>query len=194
MTRTIRHTTRALARMVLLCALGCAGAPGERAPARPPAPAALSNEQLLEVAALLERRGDTLRASQYLSLALDRGADEARVVPRLLRLYVRDRQYRLAIELAEHHLRRHPGDVRARFFLASLYTGLGMTAAAAGQYERVLAARPAWADAHFALASLLRDGDQDLARADAHYRAYLQLQPRGVHAEEARAALLTELP
>jgi tetratricopeptide (TPR) repeat protein len=176
-------------------ALGCAGGPRAqpRTPAEPPQ-IQLTTGQLLEVAAVLEARGDGLRAGQYLSLALDRGAAPDSVVPRLLALYVRDGQYRLAIDLAENHLRRHPRDLRTRFVLGSLYVGLGLPQAAAEQYARVVGADPQRAEAHFALASLLHDEGQDLARADAHYRAYLRLAPEGPHAEEARAALLTELP
>jgi tetratricopeptide (TPR) repeat protein len=175
---------------LLALALGCAEA---QHPASPQ-PRALSAAQLLEIAALLEARGDALRSGQYLSLAIERGASQARVVPQLLRLYVRDGQYRLAVERAENYLRGHPRDVRTRFILGSLYLGLGMNERAAQQYQLVLAAAPERADAHFALASLLREQGRDLARADSHFRAYLQLNPRGAHAEEARSALLQELP
>ena len=143
---------------------------------------------------MLEARGDALRAGQYLTLALAHGAPEARVVPRLLRLYVRDGQYRLAAERAENYLRRHPRDVHTRFVLASLYAGLAQPDHAAEQYRAVIAAAPARADAHFALASLLREEGHDLAEADTHYRAYLQLSPGGPHAEEARSALLKAMP
>jgi len=183
-------------RPLLACAAlaaGCAAAAPVPA-ARPQLQAALSERQLVEIATALERRGDTLRAGQYLSLALERGADATRLVPRLLRLHVRGGQYRLARDLAENHLRRHPRDQHTRFFLGALYMGLGMSTNAVEQYERLLKADPARAEAHFALASVLRDQGQDLGRADAHYRAYLRLRPSGVHAEEARAALLTELP
>lgn len=185
-------------RMLLLATAVFAAGCGAAAPPRPPAAGLAAGElsaaQLVEIAAALELRGDTLRAGQYLSLALERGAEAERIVPRLLRLYVRDGQYRLALDLAENHLRRHPRDLRTRFFLGTLCMGLGMSARAAEHYERVIAADGARADAHFALASLLRAEGRDLGRADTHFRAYLRLSPAGVHAEEARGALLTELP
>jgi tetratricopeptide (TPR) repeat protein len=159
-----------------------------------PAQSGLSAQQALQVAQVLERSGDSSRASQYLTLALRLGADEHAVVPRLLRLYVRDGQYRLAVELAESYVRRHPNDRRTRLLLGTLYTGVGFDGLAERQYERVLAQDPKSDNAHFALASLLRARGQDFARADQHFRAYLQLAPSGAHAEEARAALLTELP
>jgi tetratricopeptide (TPR) repeat protein len=194
----LRHVLCASAVFVFVA--GCASA-GPAKVTGAPRTARLSEPQLLAIASVLERRGDAMRAGQYLSLALAQGADSAQVVPRLLRLYVRDGQYRLALDLAENHLRRRPRDLRTRFVLGTLCTALGMSARAAEQYERVLAGavqrdrhERLRADAHFALASLLHEQGQDVARADAHYRAYLRLRPAGQHAETARAALLTELP
>ena len=177
--------------LVLLCAGlgGCASA----SHAHGAAFEKLSAPQLLAVAAALEQSGDTVRAEQYLQQALKQGASESEAVPRLLRMYVADGQYRLAIDQAENHLRKHPRDRGVRLFLGTLYGALGEELDALSQYERVLAEAPEDAQAHFAMASVLHESGRERARADRHFRAYLTLEPRGPHAEEARSLLLTEV-
>lgn len=156
-------------------------------------PPALSNTQLLEVARELERRGDSLRAEQYYVLALERGAPADEVLPRLLAAYVRDRQYRLAAQRAEDFLAKHPHSVRIRLILAALYEAVGDYARAVECYQQVVHREPSGPDAHFALASVLVEQGQQRATADRHFRRYLELAPRGVYAERAQAALLTEV-
>jgi Flp pilus assembly protein TadD len=171
---------------------GCAGSLASRAEATPDE--RLSAAQALEIASVLEQRGDTTRAEQYLRLALSVGADERSVLPRLLDLYVQDGQYRLAVEEGESYLRRHPSDTRLRAVLASLQLAIGLEHAAAQQFSRVLESEPKNAEVHYALAALLIAQGRERGRADAHFRSYLELDPRGPHAEEARSLLLTELP
>ena len=68
------------------------------------------------------------------------------------------------------------------------------TPALAGEIRRVIDERPAEAEAHFALAVLLRESFKDPVTADLHFREYLRLAPRGGHAEEAEAGLLRSVP
>ena len=173
-----------------LAASSCAhvNAPA-REPERP-----LGAEQLLVVARAAEQLGDRLRAQQYLMSALRAGAEARRVLPWLLSLYVADNQYRLAIDTAREYLRVHPRDSGMRMLLAGLYEATELEVGALEQYERVIASAPNEPRAHFALASLLRERGREPGRADEHFRAYLSLDPRGENADEARAALLTELP
>jgi len=186
---------RAILVSFLLGAVGaCAGPAAQRAHTPQAANQSLTAAQLLEVAAVLEQSGDSVRAEQYLHAALEQGADADRVVPRLLRLYVADGQYRLAIEQAEQRLRRQPHALRLRLFVAALHAAVGADTLAARHYERVLQAEPRNAEAHYALASLLHQAGREPARADEHFRAYLTLQPRGDYAAEARSLLLTEMP
>jgi tetratricopeptide (TPR) repeat protein len=188
-------TLRATLVMTLcLAAVGCAhGAAPARDPgdfgARP-----LTHTQQLAIAAAAEQVGDGLRAQQYLLAALRSGASAQRVLPWLLRLYVADGQYRLAIATARDHLRVHAGDTQLRLLLASLYEAAQQEELAVAQYERTIVDAPSDPRAHFALASLLRERGREPGRADQHFRAYLALAPRGADAAEARAALLTELP
>jgi len=138
--------------------------------------------------------GDTTRAEQYFSAALERGGDERKIIPLILRVCIQDARYRVAIQYAEVYLRKKPDDSRTRFVLATLYAGVGENVAARAELERVLSLRPDDADAHFALAVLMRDIQEDPVGADAHFREYLRLKPAGEHAEEAQSSLLKSVP
>jgi len=138
--------------------------------------------------------GDLTRAEQYLRLAISAGANEREVMPMLMQVCVRDQRYLDAVQHAEGYLKHHPDDYRLRFVLASLEAAVGNQARAHAEYEKVLTKQANNAEAHYALAVMLRDSLASVAQADQHFRAYLQLQPRGDHAEEARAALLEEVP
>jgi tetratricopeptide (TPR) repeat protein len=174
-----------------LPAFGCAGSQLQANTAREGP--ALSTSQLMEIARELERRGDSARAEQYWMEALDRGAPSDEVLPHLLSAYVRDRQYRLAAQRAEDHLRRHPNSNRVRLLLAALYQAVDDYARAVTQYRAVVKSEPLRADAHYALATALVEQGQDRAAADEHFRRYLELAPHGAYAERAQAALLKEV-
>ena len=180
---------------MLVCASllgGCAGQQRVASSARD-APG-LSAAQLVEIADVLARSGDRVRAGQYLALAEKQGAPIGEVLPRMLAIHAEDGQYRLAIEQAETYLRRYPDDPRVRLCLASFYEAVGESAEAIRELGRVVAREPHNANAHFALAGLLQESSGERARSDHHYRAYLELEPQGAYAGEARAKLLTELP
>ena len=150
-------------------------------------------DRLLARAHAFASVGDYPRAEQYLEAARAAGVEEAQIVPLLLEVCVRDRRYRSAVEHAEEYLRVRPSDLRVRLVLASLYSGLGEAEAARREFERVVLQNSREARAHFALGRLLRDELGHHAAADAHFRAYLEIEPRGMHAEEARSSLLTRV-
>jgi tetratricopeptide (TPR) repeat protein len=185
------RNTSVLAVILAWSAFGCAGSQ-LRAAASPEGPS-LSTAQLIEVAQELERRGDSLRAEQYWMEALDRGAPSDVVLPHLFSAYVRDRQYRLAAQRAEDHLRRHPNSTRVRLLLAALYQAVDDYAQAVRQYRVVVRSEPQRADAHYALATALVEQGHDRSGADEHFRRYLELAPNGAYAERAHAALLKEV-
>jgi tetratricopeptide (TPR) repeat protein len=126
--------------------------------------------------------GEPGRAAQYFELAIDNGADEARVFPRRLEMLVRDKQYRAASLAAENHLRKHPADVSLRFVAGTLHASLGDAVSARRDFEEVIAREPSNAD-----------DKGDLVAADEHFRQYLKLSPDGAHAEEARGLLLSSV-
>ncbi len=55
-------------------------------------------------------------------------------------------------------------------------------------------AEPLYAQAHYLLAVVARDTDNDVVEADRHFREYLRIEPNGSHAEEAKSSLLKRLP
>ncbi len=138
--------------------------------------------------------GDFARAAQYYLAGLEEGAEERAVVPRLIEVYVRDKQYRAAVHAGENYLQKHPQETPLRFVIANLRAALGDGTTAKKELEQVLREEPANANAHYALAVLLRDAASDLSRADEHFREYLKLLPAGPHADEARGSLLNGVP
>jgi tetratricopeptide (TPR) repeat protein len=184
----------ALACLAGLAALAC-HAPAAPGAARPTLASerAASAGDLVERARAFSAAGDHLRAEQYLSAALSQGADERRVLPLLLASCVADQRYRDGLQHVESYVRRHPRDHGARFLLATLQLALGRFDRGIEELRGVVAVAPRHAEAHYALAVVLRDQLGDAAGADRHFRAYLSLRPSGAHAEEARGSLLSQL-
>lgn len=179
---------------MMAAAAGCAPTPGTQVKSDLQK---FDNEQapqkLLERGKLFASLGDLTRAEQYMASALERGADPKAVLPLLLRVCVEARRYRAAIEYSEGELQKHPQDMRLRFLVASLYAGIDEPKRARDHLQVVIAALPNDAEAHYALAVLLRD-QNDLEGADRHFREYLRLDPRGSHVDEARGSLLKSVP
>jgi tetratricopeptide (TPR) repeat protein len=138
--------------------------------------------------------GDSTRAEQYFAAAINAGGDERAILPLLLLVCIRDNRYRVAIEYASTYLKKHPSDLRVHLLLGTLYSAIGDAHEAQKELEQVVEARPADADAHYALAILYRDGENNPVAADQQFREYLRLAPNGSHAEEAQASLLKSVP
>lgn len=153
-----------------------------------------TTENLLDRGKAFAAMGDSTRAEEYLAAALDQGADPREVLPLLLQVCVQTGRYRSAIQHGENQLRKHPDDVRTRFVVGTLYVAIGETKDAKSNLETVVTARPDDAKAHYALAILARDSENDVVGADLHFREYLRIEPTGPHAEEARASLLKRMP
>ena len=151
-------------------------------------------EKLIDRGKAFAAINDTTRAEQYFAAAIASGGDERIGVPLLLTVCAQDGRYRAAIQYAEGYLKGHPGDVRVRFVLGTLYAAVNEPTLARAALTVVVEARPEEADAHFALAVLLRDSEHDFAGADREFREYIRLKPRGAHAEEAQASLLKSIP
>ena len=151
-------------------------------------------EKLTRAAEAWAAFGEPGRAAQYFELALENGGNEAKNFPRLIATLIRDKQYRAAVLAAEERLRSHPADASLRFVTGGLHASLGDTVDARREFETVIRAEPSNAEAHYALAVVLREGQRDLAAADLHFRRYLELSPEGPHAEEAKSLLLSQVP
>jgi tetratricopeptide (TPR) repeat protein len=175
--------------ILALVLVGCAHTSTPRSESAPP-----SAEQLYAVARVAEQRGDSLRAQQYYVAALTAGFDSHSLMPRLLRLYVADGQYRLAIARAKETLDERGEDLTLRILLAELYRAAELDVPAEREYQHVLDAQPHNAQAHLELALLLQHAGRDAGRADEHLRAYLALDPNGAGASEARGRLMKAVP
>lgn len=151
-------------------------------------------EKLFERGKAFAAVGDHTRGEQYLASALAAGGDSKKIVPVLMAVCVEAQKYRVAIDYGEAHLRDHPGDAKLRHLVGTLYLALGEAAKARSSFEGVLRRSPDEAETHYALGVLFRDNDRDLLRADEHFRAYLRLNPRGPHEQDARASLLKVVP
>jgi tetratricopeptide (TPR) repeat protein len=174
---------------------GCAAAP----PAPPTSPAALERQRVEVAHAFVERgralgaQGDWLRAEQYFQAALAGGAPAAEVVPELVEACIRSERYRAAAQYARDALKSRPEDQRLRFLLATLLVGLGDFGGATRELELLVARGSDRALVHYTLGVLYRDQIRNVERADQEFRHYLRLAPGGVHAQEARGALLTSV-
>jgi Flp pilus assembly protein TadD len=153
-----------------------------------------SPDKLVERGRAFAGVGDLTRAEEYLAAAMDAGANPRLVMPLLLMVCVQDNRFRLAAQYAEEHLQRHPSDVRSRLVLGTIYSGLGEPGPAERELRRVISEKPDEAQAHFALAVVLRDAKGDSVGADEQFREYLRYSPTGPYAEEARSGLLRSIP
>jgi Tfp pilus assembly protein PilF len=138
--------------------------------------------------------GDTTRAEQYFAMAIQRGADEAKVVPLIVQVCVRDGRLELAIDYASRFAQKHPNDLRMRYLLGTLYAGVGDPGRARRELEFVVRAKPNDPEPHWALAKVLLNQAKDPTLADTEFREYLRLAPTGAHADEARASLHDQEP
>jgi len=189
----IRSPARAIrtATVLAVALAGCVPRPGDKVAAQiKTVHDEETPDKLLARGRAFAAVGDIPRAEQYFAAALDRGAEPHVALPLLLRVCADAHRYRAGIDYAEPQLRRHPDDHRLRFVIASFYMTIGESAIAREELARIVAAAPNLAAPHYALAVLLRDDAGDVVSADTHFREYLRLEPRGVHADEARGSLL----
>lgn len=111
---------------------------------------------------------------------------------------VKGGRYRSAIQHAENHLHRHPGDVRTHLMVGALYAAIEEPDHATEHLE-VVVAKPLpppellHGEAHYYLAVVAR-GRKDWVGADKHFREYLRIEPNGKHVEEAQSGLLKQVP
>jgi tetratricopeptide (TPR) repeat protein len=149
----------------------------------------LTSAELFEIALFQARRGDYLRAEQYLSAARQGGYSEPSVVYWLVRVCIAAGRYHSALLHASAYLRDHPSNWRLRLVVASIHEALGDLSSAQLELESIVDTEPNRALPHYRLAMLYRRLPESAERAVPHLRAYLALRPNGTHAAEVRGAL-----
>jgi tetratricopeptide (TPR) repeat protein len=180
-----------LSALVLVClpAFGCAGGLSAAERERNAVARESSAAELMRKGEASASVGDLTRAEQYLVAALKAGGDERLIVRRLLVVCVADERYPVALEYAHQFLHRHPSDDHIRFAAAAIHAATGELESARELLDKVVKDQPRWAEAHYALATVLRDTGESPDRADQHDLEYLKLSPKGEQAETARARL-----
>jgi len=141
---------------------------------------------LFDRAKILAKQGDYIRAEQYFAAAVDKGYPEQRVIGPLVEACVLSSRIPAGLQYAEPYLERHPQSWSLRLIVASLYYSVDRPQDAENALLRVLEDAPKEpATAHYLLALIYRDAENSEAKMKTHARRYLDLEPRGEHAEEA---------
>jgi tetratricopeptide (TPR) repeat protein len=132
-------------------------------------------------------RGDTVRAEQYLSMAIERGYSEKKVLPIMLRVCLSSSRLRAALNHAEPYLRAHPNDQDLRYLVATIHLGLGQLDEVRFELNHILRIDPNHPKAHYLLGVL--ESAINSEQATAHFRRYLEVAPTGEHAIEVKSRL-----
>ena len=184
-----RFTLPIVPLLFALCVLACgtatlppsAVAPGQVAPDQQPP------DVLFAVGDEAAKRGDNVRAEQYLLLAIQRGYDRGVVLPVLLSVCISSMHLRAALDHAESYLLEHPDADDLRYLVATIQIGLKQRDEARGELERLLRRNPGHADSHFLLGILYAEFEAEAARE--HLRLYISAAPHGRHIAEAQSRL-----
>jgi len=168
----------------------CGAAPARGTTPRPPNAAgdrAREAEDLAHRGRAAAAAGDSVRAEQYLSLAIERGASERELLPTLLSVCLSSSRLRAALNHARPYLEKNPDDDQLRYLVASIHLSLGQEDEARAGLELLLNRNPANADAHYLLGVVESNGNVEAARE--HFRYYVDVAPQGRHAPEVRSRL-----
>lgn len=131
--------------------------------------------------------GDTVRAEQYLTMALERGYSEKKVLPIMLRVCLSSSRLRAALNHAQAYLREHTEDESLRYLVATIHLGLGQLDEARLELNHILRVNHNNPRAHYLLGVL--ESGADTEQASAHFHKYLAIAPSGEHALEVKSRL-----
>ncbi len=136
------------------------------------------------------RRGDLIRAQQYLSAALEKGYEETVVVPELVKVCIASSRLRAALSFAEPYLAHNPGDAGMQYVVATIHMALGNLREALKRLDGALRADELMTDARYSMAVVaFRQGDLPSARM--RLEEYLRFAPKGRYAPHARTMLVS---
>lgn len=145
-------------------------------------------ERLFQQGREAARNGDTLRAEQYLSMALEAGFDQHKILPLMLKVCLQSSRLRSALDHAEPYLLQYPEDRALRYLVATIHLSLGQVEKARLNLEELLRTDIRDADAHYLLGIL----EMRLVPSESadHLRTYLSLSPAGNRSAEAKSRLI----
>lgn len=146
-----------------------------------------SAAELLKVGRDAAQRGDSVRAEQYLAMAIEQGADARIVMPILLKACIRSSHLRTALNHAEPYLLANPEDDELRMLVATIHLGLGQTADARRELGLLLQRNESNPDAHYLLGVIATSEDIGVARK--HFLKALQNTDREERRTEVRSRL-----
>lgn len=181
---------------VSLCSMGCAhqaAGPETAADLGNGKDQATARRELLELGLEFAQAGDAIRGEQYLSAALEAGADPNQALLPLIELCVRAGRLEAAAQYGEVYRRPIQAKRELSMLLGGIYISLDQDEKAVVELQRVNKDYPKYPLSHLLLARLLRQRQRDLEQADQQFRAYLELAPEGPYANEARESLLTQV-
>jgi len=175
--------------LLLSTACGSARAPLPKAPADTDPNQTHAAEQAFKKGRESASHGDSVRAEQYLQLALDKGYDRRRALPVLLNVCLSSGRLRAALNDAEPELRERPDDLELRYLVAAIHLGLGQREEAQAELGQLLRVDPRDPAALFLLGVIESDDLGDDGAARSHFGDYLAVAPNGKHAAEVRDRL-----
>ncbi len=186
----IPHYTSRCALLCLL-ALSTACMSGRQGPTGAPPDDPIANvgaAQLRSQGLAFARRGDLIRAQQYLSAAMQKGFDEQVVVPELVKVCVASSRLRAALAFAEPYLDRHPQDAGMQYVVGTIHMALGNLHRATEHLAGALEPGNLMHDAYFSLAMIAHErGQFDVEREKLEH--YLDARPDGRYAAKAKTML-----
>jgi hypothetical protein len=170
--------------LLLLGAMACAPAPAPVQQRTSEEAQAEAARELFDEGAGLARRGDSLRAEQYLAAAMRRGHPAEQVLPLLMRVCLVDSRLGTALSYAEPYLKEHPDAGWLRYLVATVYLGLHQPSRARSELLTIEARAPGDPKTQYMLGLTEWEGFGNEAAARKHFLAYAKLEPSGRYAPE----------
>tara|TARA_R110002096_G_scaffold16898_1_gene57584 strand:- start:26678 stop:27256 length:579 start_codon:yes stop_codon:yes gene_type:complete len=134
------------------------------------------------------RRGDLVRAQQYLSASMAKGFDPRVIVPELVKVCIASSRLRAALAFAEPYLMEHPEDAGMQYVVGTIHMALGNLQEASTHLDGALRAGTLMPEALFSLALVAEErGETDVVRTN--LQRYLEGSPRGRYASRAKSML-----
>lgn len=183
------HLRNSALSALLILSAACTGhRPGPKAPPPSDPIAKVGAAELRAQGLGFARRGDLIRAQQYLSASMAKGFDERIVVPELVKVCIASSRLRAALAFGEPYLARNPEDAGMQYVVGTMHMALGNLQEASSHLDGALRAGNLMGDARFSLALVAeKRGDVEVVRTN--LITYLLESPKGRYASRAKSML-----